>query len=1128
MKPIIKHALSLLLSLVMAVSVATAAVPAAEFNGTGSSSAVINVSAEDIETLGPIEAIQNALDTARDNATESDPYTVVIPAGTYGLNTLLRIYDNTTLDMRGVTLVHESDTNIIKVGAKDTNEEGPEGYCYQNIHLVGGVLDGNQGSNTLIKVFHAKNFTMDGVTLCNDLNAHMMEVAGVDGMTIRNCTFRDQILEKGNFGYEALQLDVLYPFHIYEAHAEALSMKNVLIEGCTFDNVPRGIGSHTNILNNPHSGITIRNNSFTNIKSIAIQGMGWSNTNITNNYIDNAPRGITVYSVMYRGNGTYLASDFYKIGHVESDKNISEKYIAPVNSNINICYNELHNIGTLDDIYASYESHGIAVLGTNLTALYPKNTSDSSAGLPVGEYYNDTVNIRDNYIDVRGHGIRVEYGRNVVIKGNELIHTKNTVHASASGYMGMLLRYNSKFTAVNNNTIIKPETDGIQLRSSTASSVSNNYIENTGKYGICSYTCTLGNVNNNDVNTTANQGICLMESTKATAVRNNRVKKTGKHGIYFTANTSAADVSGNTTLSCANNLTYYKSYNLVKAGTNYTKSATLEKFSLEKEGVIMGVGTAFMLVPEVYPVNAFSTFTYKSGNTDIVTVDKYGRIKAVGTGSTTVKVTANTGGSKSYPVTVDNSGTVKIIDTQSIATPAISSLTAVTNGIKLKWSAVSGAKGYRIYRLDGAGWVGLGNVTTTEYTDTNVAFGNTYTYTLRCLDGNHNPISDYNHTGWKIAYGLSTPKITSAVSAANGVVVSWGKVPGAFAYRVYCKNATGWTNLGTVTTTSFTDTKIKSGETRTYTVRCVDNKGVFTSDFDRTGVKGSRPAAPKVNSISSSIDGVLLKWNAISGVYGYRIFKKNSAGSWVRLGTTTANTFTDTTAVSGTTYIYTVRCIDKNDSYISDFNHTGFKITYIAAPIVSNIVVVNNGVTLSWSAVKGASSYRVFYMNASGDWIRLAKVTGTSYTDTAIKQGETRVYTVRCMNAKESYISDFVHDGFTATRYATPDFTLTNEATGVRISWTPDSNIDRYRVYLHNGKSWTALDTVYGDSYLDENVRAGGAYTYTVRGIGANGYPDSFATGHQSPGKKITYQPAVIPTGTDVTEDLIPEETTES
>ena len=1123
MKPICKYLISFALSAAMLTGTAIIAVPAAETEYSQTAAVSVQVSASDIDNLGPCIAIQNALDEARDHATDSNPYTVVVPEGVYPMDNLLRIYDNTTLDMRGVTFVHQSTTNIIKVGAKDTNEEGVDGYYYRNIRLLGGTLDGNGEGNTLIKVFHASNFTMEGVTLCNEHNGHMVEVAGVDGFTVRDCTFRDQILDPGEFGYEVIQLDVLYPFHIYEAHAEALNMKNVLIENCTFDNVPRGIGSHTAVLNNFHDNITIRNNSFTNIKSVAIQGMGWKNVNITGNYIDNAPRGIAVYSVMYRGRGTYLASDFYNIGQVESDKTISEDYISPKNTNINIAYNELYNIGTFDDIYASYKCHGISVLGSNLDKAYPKETDDGSAGLPVGNYYNDVVNIHDNFVDVRGNGVYIEDGRNVNIKANVLQCGKNTVHPAT--YTGIQLRLNTQANQICNNTIIKSEYDGIQLHTSTAKTISGNRIESPGKYGISSYFGTVTSITNNDIISAKAQGIPIMDASKVTDIKNNRIRKCAKQGIYITANSAAGNVSGNTITDCGGNIYYYKSKNLVKVGSNSTTPATLTKFNLEQDGVIMGVGTAYKIVPDVKPVNTFSSFTYNSSNSSVASVDKYGRIKAVSPGSANIKVTSDNGVSRKYPVTVNNGSTVTFVVPEPTATPAISSLTTTEKGVRIQWNAVDGAKGYRIYRKGATDWVGLANVTATEYIDSNVTPGTTYTYTLRSLDNNDNVISDFNRTGWKYTYTLATPRITSVTSNNSGIVISWSKITGAYGYRVFYQNGSSWVKLGTTTGTSFTDTKFTPGVSRTYTVRCVDKQDKYISDYDHTGVSGVFIATPSVTSVTSTSDGVVLKWNPCGGAYGYRVFVKNNSGSWERIATTTATTYTDNTVVSGNTYIYTVRCIDRNDSYVSDFNHSGYKITYADTPQVNNISVSSSGVTLKWNAIRGANAYRVFYVNNKGAWTRLGTVSGTSFTDAKIMPGDTRVYTVRCVNANDSYISDFNRVGFTATYYRTPDFKLANEAEGVRVSWTAEPGVDSYRVYHRVNNSWTAVATVQGGSYLDTGLTAGSAYTYTVRGVGANGYPDSFATGYLGAGRSITFRPPEIAATAqeDPTEDMIPE-----
>ena len=83
---------------------------------------------------------------------------------------------------------------------------------------------------------------------------------------------------------------------------------------------------------------------------------------------------------------------------------------------------------------------------------------------------------------------------------------------------------------------------------------------------------------------------------------------------------------------------------------------------------------------------------------------------------------------------------------------------------------------------------------------------------------------------------LATPKISKAESINGGVKISWGKVKGAVKYRVYYKGSKGWTKLADTTSTSYTDSKVSSGKTYTYTVRCINSSATkFTSGYDSKG-----------------------------------------------------------------------------------------------------------------------------------------------------------------------------------------------------------------------------------------------------------------------------------------------------
>ena len=285
----LKRITAVSLSALMALSAAATAAAATD---EPAGAQVINVSASDLRE-GALWAIQSALNQAENKATASNPVTVKVAAGSYNLNGGLHIFDNTTLDLSGVTLKRTQAGNMLRVGSEDGVNSGAVGYQYRNIRLIGGTFDGNNGENTILKVSHTWNFSMENVTVINEKEGHMMEVAGCDGFTATGCTFRDQVLTPGHDGYEAIQFDILHPKHVVNCRAEDLNCRNILVENCVFDNVPRAVGSHTGILNNPFDGITIRNNTFKNLKSIAVQGMNWINVDIRMNTIENAPRGIT-------------------------------------------------------------------------------------------------------------------------------------------------------------------------------------------------------------------------------------------------------------------------------------------------------------------------------------------------------------------------------------------------------------------------------------------------------------------------------------------------------------------------------------------------------------------------------------------------------------------------------------------------------------------------------------------------------------------------------------------------------------------------------------------------------------------------------------------------------------------
>ena len=70
--------------------------------GISVSGTVITVTASSGEDISG--TLDEALEQARDLATDEAPVTVKVPAGTYNVTQNMHIYSNTTLDLQGVTL----------------------------------------------------------------------------------------------------------------------------------------------------------------------------------------------------------------------------------------------------------------------------------------------------------------------------------------------------------------------------------------------------------------------------------------------------------------------------------------------------------------------------------------------------------------------------------------------------------------------------------------------------------------------------------------------------------------------------------------------------------------------------------------------------------------------------------------------------------------------------------------------------------------------------------------------------------------------------------------------------------------------------------------------------------------
>ena len=430
--------------------------------------------------------------------------------------------------------------------------------------------------------------------------------------------------------------------------------------------------------------------------------------------------------------------------------------------------------------------------------------------------------------------------------------------------------------------------------------------------------------------------------------------------------------------------------------------------SLNKTALTLDVGKSYTLTKTVSPSNAVTSYTWRSSNTSVATVDGNGKVTAKASGTATITVKTSNGKIATCKVTVN------------LPAPQITGLANTTGGIKISWNKVDGAYGYRLYyKPVSGGWKRFKDTTATSFTDSGVVPNKTETYTIRCIDKNGNTISGFNSTGWSKKYTPAAPTVSKLDITTGGIKLSWNKIAGVYGYRLYYKPVSGgWKRFKDTTATSFTDSGVSPNRTETYTIRCIDKNGNTVSGFNSNGwSKKYTPVAPTISKLENTSGGIKISWNKIAGVYGYRLYYKTSSGGWKRFKDTTATSFTDSGVSPNRTETYTIRCIDKNGNTVSGFYSKGWSKKYTpVAPTITRLSNTSKGVSVTWNKIAGVYGYRLYRKYDGGSWTKVKDTTSTSFTDSGAKKGKKVTYTVRCIDRKGKTVSGYNSKGWSITR----------------------------------------------------------------------------------------------------------------
>ena len=446
--------------------------------------------------------------------------------------------------------------------------------------------------------------------------------------------------------------------------------------------------------------------------------------------------------------------------------------------------------------------------------------------------------------------------------------------------------------------------------------------------------------------------------------------------------------------------------------------------------------------------------------------------------------------------------------------PDIIEAVADNDGITLTWNPVLGITKYQVYRkiTTAAGWDLIGSTSDLFFTDTNVAPQTEYQYTVRCLSNDGKTLlSGFSIVERAKAKWLNTPVLVSIKLDENTVSLTWMGVDLANRYEILRKQADeGWKHVDYVTDSSngeitYQDVfpNMVSGATYWYTVRCCDALDAPISNYDKEGLSISFYEIPIITKLENHTDGVYLEWNVTDGTATYQIYRKNGDNNWIKIGTSSTTSFTDTTAVNSLTYVYAVSSKDEGDNLISSHfkdNRVSDQITYYKTPELISVKIEGNGLRVKWAPVDAVTDYRLYRKTVGVDGTDYFDVSATEYYDTTVESGKTYTYTVRCKDGS-GIVSEYESNLLKQLFLSVPAMgTISATTNSVTVTWNAVVGAESYKIYRkdvdHAG--WFTVGSVSASvvDFKDTNeIREAQEYAYTVRAVNGDVESDFDATG---------------------------------
>lgn len=224
------------------------------------------------------------------------------------------------------------------------------------------------------------------------------------------------------------------------------------------------------------------------------------------------------------------------------------------------------------------------------------------------------------------------------------------------------------------------------------------------------------------------------------------------------------------------------------------------------------------------------------------------------------------------------------------------SATPELNEVSLSWSKVSSATGYRVYIQKNGKWKKLEDTKKTTYTVEDLKSGTKYKFAVKTKQ----KVSGKNYWSEIVTVETKTKpgKVTNLKVVSKDiktVTLSWKKVEGAEAYRVYVKDGDSWKKVANTSKDTYTVKKLIPDTKYSFAVKAynwVDGKRNFALKYATVSATTQEGWYANLRQTSATTESATIKWNKDEGAAGYEIYEPSSRTEWKKLDETKKTTYT--------------------------------------------------------------------------------------------------------------------------------------------------------------------------------------------------------------------------------------------